>query len=413
MTYTQSALTGRTGARPITELTRRIARDLAARVEDARDIDRNTLYAILDGAKKAIGLGTPALETLKHLISYTRPDDWKGDRTPCAWPSNYTLAELAGVTESAIKARLRQLRCLALLTAHDSGHGRRTGRRHESGEIAKAYGLDLSPLRVRYDELRALAEAHSAQSRLFKEGRQEISRVRRIVGQALAQAADMRLTGPHWIALQERIEQVAVDAARARGARDSNGFVAAIERLSAIEQEVGETIDQFMFEIDSDGLGSKSAPSIHIQTNPDSLKIVRAQRDCSSTSTVPRNDAELPPSRSNSSFKTTPSEIMEMFPTTAMYLQSGRPTWPDLHRAAARVRHDLGIRTGTWVDAISKLGPDGAAVAVMITAEREVNNEIRTTAGAYFAGMIGKAGRNELDLSKSLWGFRTAGMTRQ
>ena len=102
-----------------------------------------------------------------------------------------------------------------------------------------------------------------------------------------------------------------------------------------------------------------------------------------------------------------------MFPTTAMYIESRKPTWTDLHRAAARVRHDLGIRTGTWVDALAKLGPDRASVAVMITAERECRNEIRTTAGAYFAGMIGKAGRDELDLSKSLWGFRTAELIQQ
>ena len=96
-----------------------------------------------------------------------------------------------------------------------------------------------------------------------------------------------------------------------------------------------------------------------------------------------------------------------MFPTLAMYVTVPRPAWIDLHRAAARLRQDLGIRTGTWVDALDKLGPDGAAVAVMITAEREARDEIRQTAGAYFAGMIVKAKRDELDLGRSLWGFRT------
>ncbi len=411
MSYTQTASTGRTGARPITALMRQITRDLAARVDSAGDVERNSLYAIVDGAKKAIGLGTPALETLKHLIGFTRPDDWKGDRMPCAWPSNYTLAELAGVTEGAIKARLRQLRRLGLVAARDSAHGRRTGRRREDGEIGTAYGLDLSPLRIRYDELRALSDAQTAQSRLFKEGRQEISRMRRIVGQALAQAADMGLTGPHWLALQDSIDLVAARAAAARAARDSDAYAVAIGSLSAIEQQVGETIDTFMFNEGNNGLGSKYAPAIHIQTNP-SQHDVHAQRECSSVSVDGRN-SHLPASASGSAFKTTASELVEMFPTTGMYVETKRPDWTHLHRAAARVRHDLGIRTGTWVDAIDKLGLDGATVAVMITAEREVRNEIRQTAGAYFAGMVGKARRNELDLTKSLWGFRIAGMTRQ
>ncbi|GAA3276392.1 hypothetical protein GCM10020258_56670 [Sphingomonas yabuuchiae] len=63
------------------------------------------------------------------------------------------------------------------------------------------------------------------------------------------------------------------------------------------------------------------------------------------------------------------------------------------------------IRIGVYVDALEKLGPDAAAVAIMITAERHSRSEIRLTPGAYFTGMIGKAKRDELDLAKSLWGF--------
>ena len=88
MSYTQTAFTGRTGARPISALTRHIERELAARMETAGDVDRNDLYRILDGAKTAIGLSASALETLKHLIGYTRPDDYKGDARPIAWPTS-------------------------------------------------------------------------------------------------------------------------------------------------------------------------------------------------------------------------------------------------------------------------------------------------------------------------------------
>jgi replication initiation protein RepC len=386
---------------------RHIERELAARVDEAGDIDRNELYRVLDGAKTALGLSASALETLKHLIGYTRPDDYKGGGKPIVWPSNYTLAELAGVTESAIKARLRQLRSLALITMRDAAHGRRRGQRSATGEIISAYGIDLSPLRIRFDELKAAAEAHTAFSRLDKLGRQEIARVRRIVSQALAQAADLRLTGPHWIALQDAIEEVAGRAAMARVTRDAAAYEAALARLPDVEFRVGCTIDEFMFTPESDGSGSKSAPFIHLQTNP-SLESVQALRGCSSGSEGAFDDAAvLPASPSKSVFKTSPRELVEMFPTTAMYVERDRPDWVDLHRAAARLRHDLGIRTGTWVDALDQLGPDGASVAVMITAERGARDEIRLTPGAYFAGMVTRAHRGELDLSKSLWGFRS------
>jgi replication initiation protein RepC len=406
MSYTQTAFTGRTGARPISALTRLIERELATRLESARDVDRNELYRVLDGAKTAIGLSASALETLKHLIGYTRPDDYKGEARPIAWPSNFTLAELAGVTESAIKARLRQLRQLALITMRDAAHGRRRGQRGENGEIVSAYGIDLTPLRARFDELKTAAEAHSAFSRLDRLGRQEIARVRRIVSQTLAQAADMRLTGPHWIALQDAIETVAQQAATARSSRDAALYEHALADLPAIEAQVGDTIDRFMFVDNDTGLGSKSSPFIDIQTIPPS-KSVTALRDCSSDPEgFAPTEPNLATSPSNSTFKTSPRELVEMFPTAAMYVEHSRPSWIDLHRAAARLRNDLGIRTGTWVDALDKLGADAAAVAVMITAERGARHEIRLTPGAYFAGMVTRAQRGELDLSKSLWGFR-------
>lgn len=412
MTYTQSAFTGGTGARPITAFSRQIARALEARLADApAEVERKAVFAVVKRAAPALGIGIGALQTLEHLISYTHADDWKAGRTPIAWPSNITLAEVAGKTVSAIKARLRQLRALGLVLARDSGHGRRTGRRDDSGAISAAFGVDLSPLRIRFNELRDLADAYSAQSRLFKEGRQQIARVRRMVSQALAQAAHMRLTGPHWFALQEMIDRVAAMALAAREARDSDAYRAAIERLTDVERQVGNTIDLFMFPEEDEGSGSKNEPFIHIQTSPLPIEDVQAERACSSDPTGHSSPpAELPVSPSNSEFKARPSELMEMFPTTAMYVGAKKPSWPDIHRAASRLRHDLGVRTGTYVDALEKLGPDAAAIAMMITAERHSRSEIRATPGAYFAGMVGKAKRDELDLAKSLWGFRTERM---
>lgn len=398
MTYIQTASTGATGARPITAWSRQILRDLAARAPQACDVERNRLYPVLEGAKVALRLGTPALETLKHLISFTRPDDWKGDRTPLAWPSNYTLAELAGVTEGAIKARLRQLRALGLVAAHDSAHGRRTGRRDATGAITSGYGLDLSPLRIRFAELQALAEAQTVQSRLFKEGRLAIARARRLVGQVLAQAAEMGLTGAHWPALQEQVDRIAEQAARGRLSRDSEAYQEALDLITELERVIDDTVDRFMFP-SSEPLGSKSTPVIDIQTKPQPNYVVSGQ-NCSSSLTA------FSGSPSGSMFKARPVDLLVMFPTTAMYVATDRPGWPDLHTAAARLRHDLGIRTGLWLEALDHLGRDSAAVIMMITAERLARGEIRSSAGAYFTGMMAKACCDKLDLGRSLWGFK-------
>ncbi|MEG8041279.1 plasmid replication protein RepC [Sphingomonas sp. LR60] len=407
MTCTQTAFTGATGARPITAWSRRLVRDLEARGPAAGSVERNRLYSVLDGAKVALGLGTPALETLKHLIGFTRPDDWQEGRTPLAWPSNYTLAERAGVTESAIKARLRQLRALGLVAAHDSAHGRRTGRRDAAGVITSAYGLDLSPLRIRFVELAALAEAQTAQSRLFKEGRLAIARMRRLVGQVLAQAAELQLTGAHWPALQEALDAIAEQAVTARSARDSDLYQAALDRLLGLERDIDATIDAHMFYLEDNPSGSKTAPVIQIQTKSSSTESVSGVRNSSSDSARSNpSAASVPASPSRSVFKARPGDLLTMFPRAAMYVATPRPGWPDLHAAAVRLRTDLGIRTDTWVDAVERLGRDEAAIAMFITAERQARGDIRVTTGAYFAGMLAKARVDQLDLGKSLWGFR-------
>jgi len=410
MNYTQTAFTGRTGARPITALTRELTRRMKVVDASAIEVSKRDATRAVKALKGAIGVSNGAIETLLDLVRLTWEADWAGDRPLIVWPSNQHLADEVRKSVACIKARLRQLREAGLILGRDSAHGRRSGYRNRDGVIVEAYGLDLAPIRLRYAELKEAGDRLNALYALFKSGGKEISRVRRIVGQALAQAADMNLTGDHWLALQDAFDAVAFAAAQAKSMGDAEGYQAALDRLAGVEQLVGDTIDRFMFQAENNPSGSPESPAIHIQTSP-SENTVHADRGCSSGHAGETSlRAMLPPSPSQSVFKVRPADLVEMFPTAAMYMRDARPGWPDIQAAAARLRHDLGIRTGTWVDAIDMLGRDGAAVAVMITAERYARNEIRLTAGAYFAGMVARARRGDLDLQKSLWGFRTERM---
>lgn len=410
MSYTQTAFTGRTGARPITAFSRRVVNALKVVEPDGVDVTKWQARKVVEALRGATAVSDGAIETLVDLVQLSWDADWKDGNLLIVWPSNQTLADKARMTVAGIKRRLRELRSAGLILAHDSAHGRRSGYRDSSGAIVEAYGIDLSPVRIRFAELKETGDRLDARHALYKSGAKAIGRVRRIVGQALAQAADMRLTGSHWLALQDRIDLVTSTAAAARTIGDVDAYQAVLDGLPALEELVGETVDRFMFCAENNPSGSLESPFIHIQTNP-SKGDVHADRGCSPDRSADRTrEAELPASPSKSSLKVRPSDLVGMFPTTAMYVTASRPGWADLHHAASRLRHDLGIRTGTWVDAIEALGRDGAALAVMITAERSSREEIRLTPGAYFAGMVAKARRGDLDLPKSLWGFRTERM---
>lgn len=413
MVYTQNHREaprgGNTGARPFSAVARNIERLLAhhARTDThKRAVSRNNILHMLDRVARPLGLNDGELNTLKGIAKRTRPEDWADGATPVAWPSNQTLADEAGKTVGALKARIRKFRELGLVRMHDSANGKRRGERDSANRIIEAYGFDLSPLRARYAELIALAEAHDADTKLFNTGKRAIARVRRMVGQATVQAAELGLTGQHWVQIRDAIEAVVVTASAARSLRDAVGFQAAIVSLEAVENRLLELVDQYIFLSSNDPKGSENEPHIHIQNIlPDS---VQAGQDRSSArSAISPSPTPIPTGPSTTTIKTTPIEIAAMFPASAGYIPGRRPDWADVCKGAAILRSVLGIRSDTWVEASSRMGREGAAVAVLITCERQARGEIKRTAGAYFAGMVEKARKGELDLAKTLWGFRT------
>lgn len=172
-----------------------------------------------------------------------------------------------------------------------------------------------------------------------------------------------------------------------------------------LERAIDDTVDRFMFP-SSEPLGSKSSPVLYLQTKPYPNFVIASQDRSSNLAIFPRSPF-------NSVFKARLTELLVMFPTTAMYITTDHPSWADFDAAVTRLRHDLCIRTGLWLDALNHLGRDGAAVTMMITAERLARGEIRSNASAYLSGIMTKACRNELDLGRSLWAFRQDVIAKQ
>jgi len=82
----------------------------------------------------------------------------------------------------------------------------------------------------------------------------------------------------------------------------------------------------------------------------------------------------------------------------------------DCVRAAYDLSRTLGISHDVWVEACTALGEQAAAVCVILIdhAMHRPDNAVRKPSG-YFRAMIGKAGRGELHLHKSIFGMLKAG----
>lgn len=125
MTYTQTAFTGRTGARPITALTRELTRRMQVVDMTGVEVSKRDARNVVKGLRGAIGVSAGAIETLMDLTQLTWEADWSEGRMLVVWPSNQHLADTARKSVACIKARLRELRKAGLLLARDSAHGRR------------------------------------------------------------------------------------------------------------------------------------------------------------------------------------------------------------------------------------------------------------------------------------------------
>jgi hypothetical protein len=175
-----------------------------------------------------------------------------------------------------------------------------------------------------------------------------------MVGQALAHAACLQLTGAHWVALKEGIERIMAQASAARHARNNLTFQAVLDLLPDVEREFARTIDRFMFCDENSALGSKRALGVQVQTTPSSYPNVRGDQDCSSKRDCsPAPSTVLPVSPAGSVFKVNSQKLLAVFPTTPLNIVAERPRWNHVHAAKARLRSDLGIRTGIWVDALA------------------------------------------------------------
>ena len=152
------------GRQPVTAgLMKQVAQKRAERALP-RDLEINKweLLRNLTTAASDFGLNRSALVVLQALLSFHK-SAVLGAEDLVVFPSNRTLSSRAhGMPESTLRRNLATLVKAGLITRHDSPNGKRYAVRR-GGDIARAFGFDLSPLVQNADRI-ALA-AQSAQMR--------------------------------------------------------------------------------------------------------------------------------------------------------------------------------------------------------------------------------------------------------
>lgn len=121
-------------------------------------------------AKKLYGLGSGAISTLRALISFLREGG-----ASIVFASNVTICNRAeNQSERNLRRHIAQLAKAGLIRRRDSPNGKRYMIQHPDGPV-EAFGLDLSPLLSRQEELKEAAAAVNRELHLIKFLRRRMS----------------------------------------------------------------------------------------------------------------------------------------------------------------------------------------------------------------------------------------------
>jgi len=373
------------------------------------------LLAAFKNAAPQLGIAPRLVHAIDWLFRFNQPQDWEQGGRPIAWPSARMQQEALGLSPTQVKAINRELIELGLITMKDSPNGKRYGKRDPKGRIVEAYGFDLSPIAARFAEFRRLAEEGRAQRLAMGRLRRRATIAKKVIVQILETAQEYGFAGEEWQMLAREM------AALARALKDVERVdemelgVTSLERRQSAARERLETL---LGVVESDPKGAENRPHYNNYKPTPYLQedTVIASKGCSGTGEGPQLQSQTPAQQKRPEkgmvHGIAPDELVRLAPKLKPYLRRPNPTWPEIIDAADWLRNDLDVSKPLWGDACLAMGRELAAVALAIVSTKEPEH-FRTSPGGYFHGMVAKARAGDLHLERTVWALRRASQPEQ
>lgn len=379
----------------------------AARLAEAyaglpEGVSKAMLLDRFERAAPRLGIGDGLVRLIRALVRVTAEQDWTGGIfRPIAWPSNDMLGEELQRSRTVVQGLIRAAVKAGLVHMKDSGNGKRYGYRGDAGEIVEAFGFDLSPLAVRWDEFADLAAARGVENAERRRLRRKVGEIRREIRTVCADAVEREFEGYDW----ER----AVAQASGRLPRSSSlaEMMALEEEFSALLAAVDMAWMKARSLNESEPTGSANRaqkepttePKAEEATYPAWRGAVVADRPS------PAFDDREPAPRLNEEVIPL-SLVLEAIPEIHAHLDDvGAADWEEFVAAAYKVALMLGINLSAWREAREALGRNRAAIAVATVLARWRAGEVKS-AGGYLRAMCERERTADLHLLPSLYGLK-------
>ncbi|WP_040440961.1 plasmid replication protein RepC [Roseibium aggregatum] len=404
-----------------------LASQRLAMSNDIPDIGKSEVAIALKRAAQPIGLTSTAYHVLDILLGLSKPDDWKGDNRPVVAISNEKLASYVGKSERTVIRAIKQLVEARILAYRDSSTGRRWVHRNDSGDITFAYGLDFTPARVRYREIKRQADEWQAHLNAVREAKRTVARLSRAIVDIVEATKDADLTDflDQMQAILESQQDVQI---KAQALLDLYDLVMETLKEASDTREKGSKNNNTSCEDDID------VTPLFNTSSPDSCLNNRTSANADEIKPNPdvAYGAEMAPEKeqaqrgrgSNQRYsgqkgtgkadfvrsETLDAVSISLLESACTSIQSdfgvALKSWPDLISATDVLRIGIGLSEKGFTDACGKLGRHVAAAILAMVAEKALRDpEKISSPGGYFRACCERAAEGRLALAKSLFGL--------
>lgn len=354
-----------------------------------RPVNKWELFRELSKAQATFGISERDLTVLQGLLSFF-PNDALGENAQMVvFPSNKAICErLNGMPCSTMRRHLARLVGAGLLIRHDSPNGKRYARRR--GDERVAFGLDLSPLYCRAEQIARAAYA-------MREAEERVRRLREVVSLMRRDLAALAVFGKDiypGLGFWDQIHNTSLVTARALRRKLS------LEELFAYRGDLQVLLDQARNIIDgpeTEKLSTNGAHSERHHHNSDKEYIdfepALEKGEAVAAAAEPENypdesEADIVEAEQRLGPNIPLHLVIAGCPTLATFYQGDIRHWHQLYDAACSVRPAMGISASVWEEAQRFMGPEQASIVVVAMLERF--SDIKSP-GGYLRALTSKA----------------------
>ena len=376
------------------------------------DVSHRQVLTVFKRAAPYIGIPPRLVHAVDTLMSWSRSIDWADGQRPIVFPSNEKLTQKLGIGVRQLQKLLANAARFGLITHRDSANGNRVGARGKDGRLIYAYGIDLSPLGMRYDEFVATATRGIEADLRIKVLRQRLAAARRRI-RTLAQLVDDEEIDS--IDARTAVEISLLATSQMRGVRDEELLGACVEQMEARADELGKAVAAATQGVPQTLVSTKDSPSGELNdaliTTTNQPETAKADYSSSYPERSSRTGYDVRDQQPQTEVEADlakhgvdPEFIAAVVPEL-MLTNTPRPTWGDLIGTAERLVDQAAIHRNVWHEACRLMGQKGAAASVIATAHKHMRGDVDRP-GAYLRGMNKHAASGLLNLGRTYHGLK-------